>query len=542
MKKIVVFSLALFLLMFGACGNPGSAENQKPALASGELSGDGIAENYLSSINTRIIRKPPNPSHSSTAQFKFACTGGPCTYKCQLDSGAWKKCRAKKTYKNLIAGDHTLMVKASNSNGQSDLTPAQYSWTINDIWLPTSTGAGVPSAREDNTAVWTGTEMIVWGGYMWDSSDHYYNTGGKYNPSTNSWTPTSTGANVPSPRDDDTAVWTGAEMIVWGGFIGSTAYFNTGGRYNPTTDSWTATSTGANVPAARKDHTAVWTGAEMVVWGGDNASYLNTGGRYNPVTNSWTVTSTAANVPSARCFHTAVWTGNEMIIWAGTSGSGVYVNTGARYNPITDSWTPTSTGANVPLGRVNHTAVWTSGLTTPLMIVWGGWYYSGSNIYTNTGGIYNPSSNSWTATSTNAPVPSARIYHTAVWTTGLTTPVMIIWGGYFYDTSAHYYNNGANYNPGTNSWTATSASPAARDYHTAVWSGTQMIVWGGYTSGSTNTNTGGRYNPSLNSWNSTSLINVPDARACHTAVWTGNEMIIWGGSPTNVNSGGRYVP
>ena len=460
---------------------------------------------------------------------------------------------------------------------------------VSDSWTPTSTGANVPSARYYHTAVWTGIEMIVWAGYGasndggkynpstnawtptstanapqyrqnhtavwtsglptpvmivwggWDGFSYPYNTGGNYNPATNSWTATCP-TNAPAGRSYHTAVWTGAEMIVWGGFIGSTAYFNTGGRYNPTTDSWTATSTGANVPAARKDHTAVWTGAEMVVWGGDNASYLNTGGRYNPVTNSWTVTSTAANVPSARCFHTAVWTGNEMIIWAGTSGSGVYVNTGARYNPITDSWTPTSTGANVPLGRVNHTAVWTSGLTTPLMIVWGGWYYSGSNIYTNTGGIYNPSSNSWTATSTNAPVPSARIYHTAVWTTGLTTPVMIIWGGYFYDTSAHYYNNGANYNPGTNSWTATSASPAARDYHTAVWSGTQMIVWGGYTSGSTNTNTGGRYNPSLNSWNSTSLINVPDARACHTAVWTGNEMIIWGGSPTNVNSGGRYVP
>ena len=43
---------------------------------------------------------------------------------------------------------------------------------------------------------------------------------------------------------------------------------NTGGRYNPSTDTWTATSTGANVPAAREVHTAVWTGTEMIVWGG----------------------------------------------------------------------------------------------------------------------------------------------------------------------------------------------------------------------------------------------------------------------------------
>ena len=45
------------------------------------------------------------------------------------------------------------------------------------------------------------------------------------------------------------------------------AALNTGGRYNPSTDSWTATST-TNAPSARDDHTAVWTGSEMIVWGG----------------------------------------------------------------------------------------------------------------------------------------------------------------------------------------------------------------------------------------------------------------------------------
>ena len=57
-----------------------------------------------------------------------------------------------------------------------------------------------------------------------------------------------------------------AEMIVWGGYNGASA-LNTGGRYNPSTDSWTATST-TNAPAGRSEHTAVWTGSEMIVWGG----------------------------------------------------------------------------------------------------------------------------------------------------------------------------------------------------------------------------------------------------------------------------------
>ena len=88
-------------------------------------------------------------------------------------------------------------------------------------------------------------------------------------------------------------------MIVWGGGASGPTYLNTGGTYNPSTDSWTATST-TNAPDARSGHTAAWTGSEMIVWGGYNgSSFLNTGGRYNPGTDSWTATSTT-NAPVGR--------------------------------------------------------------------------------------------------------------------------------------------------------------------------------------------------------------------------------------------------
>src|SRR6266481_8481349 len=108
----------------------------------------------------------------------------------------------------------------------------------------------------------------------------------------------------------------------------SVSAFNTGGRYNPSTDSWTATSiTGA--PGGRFYHTAVWTDSEMIVWGGEDITGdLNTGGRYSPSTDSWTATSTT-NAPDARDTHTAVWanTTNQMIVWGGFPG----LNTGGRY-------------------------------------------------------------------------------------------------------------------------------------------------------------------------------------------------------------------
>jgi len=73
--------------------------------------------------------------------------------------------------------------------------------------------------------------MIVWGGLASDSSlGPIYSAGGRYNAATDAWSPTNiTGA--PSARDGHTAVWTGTEMIVWGG-----NYTASGGRYCVTAD------------------------------------------------------------------------------------------------------------------------------------------------------------------------------------------------------------------------------------------------------------------------------------------------------------------
>jgi N-acetylneuraminic acid mutarotase len=477
-----------------------------------------------------------------------------------------------------------------------------------DTWTATSL-TNVPAGRWYHTAVWTGSEMIVWGGL--DGDQIGFNTGGKYNPSTDSWTATST-TNAPDARYWDSAVWTGSEMIVWGGFDEPiNNYFNNGGRYDPSTDTWRATNTtGApqgrvnhaavwtgsqmivwggggcsgelttggrycagglaptptptptasptpvsgciddtwtatstvNAPDGRDGHTAVWTGSEMIIWGGENISgghfnLFNTGARYDPTTDSWTVTSTI-KAPDARSSHTAVWTGDEMIVWGGNGGTNE-LNTGARYNPATDTWTPTST-TNAPFARQSHTAVWTGSD----MIVWGG-YGCGGNCNLNSGGRYNSSTDSWTpTTTTNA--PSARWDHTAVW----TGSEMIVWGGTDAIPNHTYLHTGGRYNPANDSWMPTSVVnvPLGRIGHTAVWTGSEMIVWGGVDETFNDANTGGRYNPNMDAWTATNLADAPFARDSHTAVWTGSQMIVWSGfmeSPCANgyhNSGARYEP
>ena len=399
----------------------------------------------------------------------------------------------------------------------------------NNIWSAT---AAPPQARNSHTAIWTGSEMIIWGG---QSNSSLLNTGGRYNPATDTWTFTNS-SGAPTARSGHTAIWTGSEMIVWGGQDqNGPPSVNTGGKYDPGTDSWTPTST-SNAPDGRSAHTAVWAGSRMIVWGGNDIfnGDLNTGGRYNPDTDSWTSTTTT-NAPSARSSHTAIWTGNEMIVWGGFDNFNfVDLNTGGRYDPNTNAWTATSTN-NVPDARANHTAVWTDSE----MIVWGG-FNNASFQDLNTGGRYNPDTDTWTATSTFAPDP--RENHTAVWTGN----EMIVWGGrtFFSDV----FNTGGRYDPGADSWTATSTTnaPDARTFHTAVWTGDEMIVWGGTAflfSG--DLNTGGRYDPDTNSWTATNTYNVPDPRSGHTAVWTGTEMVVWGGAGQNFpfgmfNTGARY--
>jgi hypothetical protein len=70
-------------------------------------------------------------------------------------------------------------------------------------------------------------------------------------------------------------------MLIWGGNLASGAT-DSGGRYHPDPllDTWRPfSSTGAASP--RSGHSAVWTGSEMIVWGGiSGSSSLDTGGLF----------------------------------------------------------------------------------------------------------------------------------------------------------------------------------------------------------------------------------------------------------------------
>ena len=336
-----------------------------------------------------------------------------------------------------------------------------------DYWTATTT-MGAPSGRYHHTAVWTGSRMIVWGGF----NGSYLNDGGQYDPIANAWTPTTT-VGAPSARMNHTAVWTGSRMIVWGGFIDS-AGLNDGGQYDPVANAWTpATRLGA--PSGRSAHTAVWTGSRMIVWGGYGISgVLNDGGQYDPVANAWTPTTTGA--PSARMNHTAVWTGSKMIVWGGRGGS-AYLDNGGRYDPVANAWTP-ATRLGAPSGRYGHTAVWTGSR----MIVWGG--YDSDNVPLNDGGQYDPVANFWPLLTTTTGAPSVRSAHTAVWTGSR----MIVWGGY----NGTFLNDGGQWEPAPDLPCYSLTTGVSPDGSGTVSVNTGQNCSGGFTAG---TNTSLTANP-----------------------------------------------
>ncbi|MFQ5814196.1 MAG: hypothetical protein ACE5I2_13555, partial [Anaerolineae bacterium] len=370
------------------------------------------------------------------------------------------------------------------SFGESTTTPTPTATaTHTGQWQAMST-IGAPAARYGHSAIWTGEEMLVWGGYY--HLNNFLNDGGRYDPVTDTWTPIST-VNAPIGRLRHTAVWTGQGMIVWGGESGGGGVTtNTGGRYDPATDTWRPISL-VSAPSPREMHSAVWTGTEMLVWGGCPTIYctqvFNDGGRYDPATDTWRpIYASEGLIP--RHFHQAVWTGDRMIVWGGANDP-----QGMSYDPDTGTWTPIST-INAPVPTFQGAGIWTG----EEMIVWGG-----CTTFTTTG------------------CPS-------------------------------YVNTGGRYHPATNTWTSITAvgAPAARWTHTAVWTGREMIVWGGC--GDACYYTGGRYDPQSDTWIALELTNAPSPRSNHEAVWTGEAMIVWSGCSTGgcvgattlLNTGGQY--
>lgn len=173
----------------------------------------------------------------------------------------------------------------------------------------------------------------------------------------------------PGPRRFTGPVWTGAASIHWGGMVppeggllsGRVEFLADGVAYDPQADGW-RTLPPAPI-AGRRGQLSVWTGEELVVWGGtDETRQLDDGAAYDPDTDEWRRLSEAPLSPRHGAL--GLWTGDEVVVLGGWDNAGG-LRDGAAYDPATDRWrslTPPPEGtiaaSPTPPGP-NAAATWT---------------------------------------------------------------------------------------------------------------------------------------------------------------------------------------
>ncbi len=353
-------------------------------------------------------------------------------------------------------------------------------------WAPLAS-AGAPSARSKHTAVWTGSEMLVWGGDVGLNAES--GTGARYDPVSDTWSAMST-TGAPSPRHSHGAVWTGTEMIVFGGF-GEGSPLADGARYDPALDSWQPLP--PSPLQARLAHNMVWSDGAVLIWGGrqDGLTVLGNGASYAPSTNQWTQLPAAPIASRYDAIGVWVdpgpqWVNGAFVIWGGGNGLG-WFGDGAIYQPGA-GWTlinmtpgPPPDGGGPPSASfASATAVF----RFPDIYIWGGW--DGGTFY-NEAYILSPTvqpSGYWYNLGVFANPPQPRLRHAAV-----VPPAnrgFFIFGGCGDSACSQVFGDAAFLDlalPLDQAWQpiAADATLSARYDTTVVNSGLEVIVWGGET-------------------------------------------------------------
>jgi predicted outer membrane repeat protein len=109
---------------------------------------------FIAPPDTTITATPPSISSSASASFSFSGSGSSpiASYQCQLDGATFAACTSPVSYGGLSQGSHTFSVRAIDTAGNTDPTPASYTWTI-DTSAPDTTITANPPSITNSTNV-----------------------------------------------------------------------------------------------------------------------------------------------------------------------------------------------------------------------------------------------------------------------------------------------------------------------------------------------------------------------------------------------------
>lgn len=318
-------------------------------------------------------------------------------------------------------------------------TPAALG-SLDGTWVPIAE-APIPG-RLGHSAVWTGTEMIVWGA---DPSS-VRSDGAAYDPASDTWRVLAT-----APIDGrylQVAAWTGTEMLVWGGLDQAGSGLGDGAAYDPATDRWRRLPVAPLVGTGSQ--AAVWARGQWIVVDGvpTGVGPLRLGvAAYRPDTDRWSALP-GLELPTATAI-SLTSTGEEIVLLA-TAFDAPARGFLLRLGEPDPAWRPIVDPPLVSLSP-RGTELWTGTEILVRAYVQGG----GDRIV-----AYDPNLDRWRA-ATSPPAGLGGGPNTWTGTLAIFGPLMV-------------------YDPGRDGWLTLPRSGAEiRESATQTWTGDRLILWGG---------------------------------------------------------------
>jgi hypothetical protein len=204
-----------------------------------------------------------------------------------------------------------------------------------------STLPAPPKPRTGAVSLWIGNGLFLWGGQSSTATVESHADGWVFDPVAREWH-----AIAPAPlagRSVAAAVWTGDEVLVWGGYDRGRTFAD-GAAYDPATGAWRPLPAGPL--SARAAVATAWTGTELLVWGstGRDGPGVRDGAAFDPRANRWRTIAPApvALNQSGWPSPSTVWTGRELIVIGSLLDDNNAATrpdaTGLAYDPAADRW------------------------------------------------------------------------------------------------------------------------------------------------------------------------------------------------------------
>jgi hypothetical protein len=392
--------------------------------------------------------------------------------------------------------------RSASGSSASELSSVEPAAPVTAAALAHYHWSELPSApitpRAQPATVWTGKQMLVWGGEAPSARDDtVYGNGAAYDPSTKTWT-----ALPKAPIDARGAmgsVWTGSQLFVFGGYDsvndeGIPHALADGALYSPKTHTWQRLP--AAPLAARLRSQVVWTGHEVVVLGGDPADqsldkpgYVRGTAAYDPTTKQWRLLPTMPTVSGHEVRHLkAVMTPKGIYVWQfwqhiTTTSDGGELISGidlAIYHPLTNTWTadPAAAGGlgqqQAPWG-IDQLVVGGGTLYVPAVQPWRGDGSMAPPSFNLQGAELDLTTNTWSRTPRG---PLDDVGALGIWTGAALLEYDAMMEMHTDDGPTIGPGETAAFDPATATWTSLPTAPEDDGADGIVWAGTQLLAWG----------------------------------------------------------------